>query len=158
MKIKILATAIALFTLIFTACKKDVVTTLTENPEPTGYYTKVKINGNVNEAKAPLAYTVIVEDYINIYGIFQDNKSIYLSIDKNKGVGTYQLANSNEFAYFADGQDTYFSLFTGGSCEVTITSKTAKEIKGKFKAVVTNAQNNATKTVTMTEGAFSHTY
>lgn len=158
MKIKFLAAAIALFTLTFVACKKEVVITVPAEQEPTGYYTKVKINGTVNEAKAPLAYTAIVDGYINIYGIFPGNNSVYLSIDKNKGVGTYQLASENEFAYYADGTETFFSQFTGGSCEVTITSKTEKEIRGKFKSVVTNAQNNSTKTVTMTEGAFFLTY
>ncbi len=150
MRIKILTVLLALFT--FVACDKDNDTTTT-NTGNSSYAVKVKIDGKLTEASGVFVYfTKSSDNTNNIYGVF-GGKSMYISLDESKGVGTHQLTDIKNYAYYNDGTDGLRSDF-GGSGEVTVTSKTDKEMKGTFKFVAKDKINNPTKTVTMTEGEF----
>lgn len=148
MRIKFLTVLLALFT--FVACNKDNDDATNSN---SSYYVKVKLDGKLSEAKDLFVYfTKSSDNTNNIYGVF-GSQSMYISVDASKGVGTHQLNDLKNYAFYNDGTDGLRSDF-GGSGEITISSKTDKEMKGTFKFVAKNKVNNPTKTITATEGEF----
>jgi hypothetical protein len=148
---KISLLLILLSTILFNSCSKDNISAST--------YFNAKLDGKSYQCGGFYAYAVNFGDTYNIYGVGDENKTsrvIYVAVEKSRGVGTYQLTDSKNFALYQDENGTgYRSDYKGGSGEVTITTKTATNVKGTFKCVVQQNPNGTGKSVTFTEGEFS---
>lgn len=118
------------------------------------YYVKVKIDGTAYEASGINVYAINTTDTYNIYATFDTKRTMYIQLDKAKGIGTHTANENPNFIFFRDETETINrSDRIGGTGEVQITEKTADVVKGKFKCTVKNA-NNSTKIYTFTEGDF----
>ncbi len=146
MKLKFLA-IMALIALM-SSCGKDEV-------DAESYFFRAKIDGKIVEATGLMAYAVKNTNEYNIYGAFENNQVIYLQLANSKDVGTHQINDNPNFAFYTDASGTgHRSDRTGATGEVTITEKSAEVVKGTFRCTVKEA-NNATKVYTLTEGEFS---
>lgn len=132
---------------LLTSCNKDNADAL---------FFKAKVDGKAYEATGVNAFATADSDDVLIYGIFDEKRSLYISLDPSKGVGTHQLNERPNFGFYRNENDVAFrSDYTGASGEVTITEKSASQIKGTFKCVVKEGPRADAKQATVTEGAFS---
>jgi hypothetical protein len=135
----------------FSSCSKDGISS--------SAYFNAKLDGKNYKCSGAYAYATTFSDTYNIYGVADENttgRAIYIAIDKSKAEGTYSLTGGKEFALFQDENKVgYRSDYKGGSGEVTITKKTATNVKGTFKCVVQQNPNGSGKSVSFTEGEFS---
>lgn len=146
MKIKHLA----IICLLFTVCA------CTKTDDADALFFKAKVDGKAYEASGVNAFATADSDDVLIYGIFDEKRSLYISLDPSKGVGTHQLNERPNFGFYRNENDVAFrSDYTGASGEVTITEKSASQIKGTFKCVVKDGPRADAKQATITEGEFS---
>jgi len=128
----------------------------TNKNEAEALFVKGKIDGKAFEASGLSTYATNTTDTYNIYAVIDAKRTLYLSIDKAKGVGTHKLTDLKNYGFYTDESGLAMrSDRTGASGEVQVTVKTATNVSGKFKCVVKDKNTNPTKTVTITDGEFS---
>lgn len=132
---------------LFISCSKNDADAL---------FFRAKVDGKSYEATGVNAFATADSDDILIYGIFDEKRSLYISLDPNKGVGTHQLVERPNFAFYRNENDIGLrSDYNGASGEVTITEKSATQIKGTFKCIVKDSPRADAKMATITDGEFS---
>jgi hypothetical protein len=149
MKTKFLSLVALLF--LFGSCSSSNSDTAPAD----SYSVKVKIDGKQYEATGLFVYAANTDDTYNVYATFEGNRTMYLQLEKAKGVGKHQIVANPNFAFYSDETSTgNRSDRTGCTGEVEVTAKSATEVKGKFSFTAKNA-NNSTKVYAFTEGEFS---
>jgi hypothetical protein len=155
-------TFLSLFCLTFlfvTSCKKE-----DEVTAETAFF-QCKIDNIDYKVEGTGAYAYIETTTDRIYGSQLPDKTIakplvvFISIGKDKGVGTHNLIDTDNFGHFlAEDGTIYRSNYKNSSGTLTISEKTDKHIKGTF-SFVANAQSDGNgKKVTISDGAFTVVY
>jgi hypothetical protein len=153
-----------LFSLTFllsTSCKKDDETT---TPTSTSSSFNCKIDGVAYNISGVGAYALHNSATDNIYGTEAANnvakpRTVYIAFAKDKGVGTYTLADANNYALYTDPDGKgYRSDYKNSTGTLTISEKTDKIIKGTFAFTANTLPNGTGKKASVTEGAFEVVY
>lgn len=148
MKINLLTLASA-FVLLLSSCQKDDVSTSDST------FFKAKVDGKQLQTTGVTAFATNDGDSYLITGVLGGQSSMYIKLNKTKGVGKHSIGDLQNFLFYTT--DTGIgtrSDRTGATGEVTISEKSATTVKGTFKCT-TKESNTATKVYTITEGEFS---
>ena len=142
----------------FTSCSKDDDNNTYYPPVSGDYYMNGKVDGNNYNNSAYFAPTATLNSgTLMIQSSTDGGNSIQIQITNFDGEGTYISGNNN----LANGYINYMTLtpfktYTSvrGNGTVEITEMTETYIKGTFSAVAPENAENATASVTLTEGNF----
>lgn len=149
--------SILCFALVFFSCNDDD----SSGDSSSGPFFQCKIDGQdykVTGENSAYAKKTGVDLFV-IYGSEDATKSgfrnVYISLTKEPSAGTYEITNNDVGTGSFLQPSTavlYNSAFPGGSGKLTVTEKTATNIKGTFEYVAPDASGGAKRVIT--EGSF----